>query len=276
VAAFRLSVRRACWLTSLHRTTWAYRPGPDPNEALLKRLRELAAQHSRWGAPMLYLLLRKEGFQVNHKRVERLYRREGLSLRLKTRKKRARHLRKALPVPVRRDDIWSMDFIHDELSDGRRVKCLTSIDHCTREVPMLHMDHSIRGKDIVRLLDILRRQSRIPKIIVMDNGPEFRSRALTAWACEHDVRLHFIEPGKPTQNAFIESFNGRFRAECLDMHLFRNIAHGRFITQDWRKEYENVRPHSGLNGKTPKEVAEDLSKQVTKLCPPLRFSVVQQ
>lgn len=258
----RLSVRRACRLLGLERATYRYRPLPDRNVALIERLRALAAQYPRYGSPMLYNLLRNEGMIVNHKRVERLYRLEKLSLRRKKSRRRLRHLRAALPAPVRRDAVWAMDFVYDRLMTDRQLKCLTIVDHCTREAPALHANHSIRGRDVVEVLETLRRNGRKPDILVSDNGSEFRSKALAKWASANRVSLHFIEPGKPTQNAYCESFNGRFREECLSQHWFANVSEARLIIEVWRREYENVRPHSGLKGRTPKMAASFLTNQL--------------
>lgn len=251
----RFGVRRACRLIGLERATYRYRPLPDRNAAIAERLRVLAAQYPRYGSPMLYNLLRNEGIMINHKRVERLYRLGKLSLRRKRSRKRLRHLRVALPVPTRQDGVWAMDFVHDRFTTDRQLKCLTIVDHCTREAPALHADYSIRGRDVVEVLENLRRSGRKPAILVSDNGSEFRSKAMAKWASDNGVLLHFIEPGKPTQNAYCESFNGRFREECLNQHLFANVLEARLIIEAWRKEYENVRPHSGLKGRTPKMAA---------------------
>ena len=148
-----------------------------------------------------------------------------------------------------------MDFIFDRLCSGWQLKNLTIVDHCTREAPTIYSDHSIRGKDVVDVLEKLRCNGRKPSILVMDNGSEFRSKVMAKWASDHGVLLHFIEPGKPTQNAYCESFNGRFREECLDQNLFGNIEEARLIIEAWRKGYENIRPHSGLNGRTPRMAA---------------------
>lgn len=251
-------------MVNLHRKTFFYRPGPDRNAELARRLRELAAQYPRYGSEMRYHLLRRE-MKVNHKRVDRIYRREGLSLRLKTRRKRASYLRVALPVPARPDEAWSMDFIHDALSSGRPFKCLTIVDHFSKESPANRVDHSIRGKDVVATLERLRKRGRKPGTIVVDNGPEFRSKALALWATLHGVRLHFIEPGHPVQNAFIESFNSRIRAECLSAQWYRTLEEARLYIEAWRKEYENVRPHSSLGGMTPKEFADRSRVGVTEI-----------
>ena len=250
-----LSVRRACRLVELDRGTYRYHALPDRNVELAGRLRALAAQYPRYGSPMLYNLIRNEGTVVNHKRVERIYRLEKLSLRRKRSRKKLRHLRVALPIATRRDEVWSMDFIFDRLASGRQLKSLTMVDHCTRESPAIHSDHSIRGKDVVEVLEGLHRSGRTPSVLVMDNGSEFRSKVMAKWASDRGVLLHFIEPGKPPQNAYCESFNGRFREECLDMNVFETVPGARLIIEIWRKGYENIRPHSGLKGRTPKMAA---------------------
>lgn len=250
------SVRRACQLVGLERATYRYRLLPDRNVEITKRLKALAAQYPRYGSPMLYNLLRNEGIMVNHKRVERLYGVEKLSLRRKRSRKKLRHLRVALPLPAKRDEVWSMDFIFDRLLTNRQLKCLTIVDHCTREAPALHPAHSIRGKDVVEVLEDLCRKGRKPSVLVTDNGSEFRSKVVAKWASDHGVLQYFIEPGKPTQNAYCESFNGRFRDECLNQNWFMNIEEARLIIETWRREYENIRPHSGLKGRTPKMAAD--------------------
>lgn len=250
-----LSVRRACRLVGLNRSTYHYRALPDRNIELTGRLRSLAAQYSRYGSPMLYNLIRNEGTLVNHKRVERIYRQEKLSLRRKRSRKKLCHLRMALPIAARRDEVWSMDFIYDRLCNGRQLKSLTIVDHCTREAPAIYSNHSIRGKDVVEVLESLRCRGRKPSVLVMDNGSEFRSRVMAKWASDHGVLLHFIEPGKPTQNAYCESFNGRFREECLNQNLFGTVEEAQLIIELWRQEYENVRPHSSLKGRTPRMAA---------------------
>lgn len=252
---YGISARRACKLVGLWRSSWAYCPKPDSNAVIRLRLLELAAQYPCYGAPMLYQLLKREGQRVNHKRVERLYRLEGLSLRRRRRKRRSGALRKAMPIPKGQNEVWSADFIHDRIVQGGAFKCLTLIDHCTRESPDLHVARSIRGSDVVAVLERLRLCGRKPKVLVLDNGPEFTSVALARWAALHDVRLFFIEPGKPTQNAFIESFNGKLRNECLNQHWFATIEEAKIVIEAWRQEYETRRPHSGLSGRTPKEAA---------------------
>lgn len=221
---------------------------------------ELAAQYPAYGHPMIHDMIRKEWpTPVNHKRTERIYHIEELSLRRRNKRGKLKHLRKALPKSAARDDVWSMDFIHDWLGTDQRLKILTMVDHCTRELPDLLAGISIKGVDVVACLERLRREGRKPKVIIVDNGPEFRSKVLYKWATKNHVQLHFIEPGKPTQNAYIESFNGRFREECLDRNLFENLDHARLFIAAWKREYETVRPHSGLGGLSPKEFVERMT-----------------
>ncbi len=224
---------------------------------LRARIRELAAQYPSYGHPMLHYMIRNESdHPVNRKRTERIYNEEGLSLR-KRKKKRTKlvQLRLALPPAERQDDVWSMDFIHDWLGTNQRLKVLTIVDYCTRTSPDLYAAISIKGCDVVAVLERLRLAGRKPRIIVVDNGPEFRSKALQLWATRYGVRLHFIEPGKPYQNGFIESFNGKFRAECLDRNLFETIDAARLFISAWKREYEERRPHTSLNGMTPSQYA---------------------
>lgn len=216
-------------------------------------MRELAARYP-YGHQMIHDMIRNEWEEpVNHKRTERIYREEGLLLRLRRRKKKLRHLRVALEVPACPDEVWSMDFIFDRLASGRQLKILTMVDHFSRGLPDLLPKTSIKGTDVVQVLESLRVQGRKPKVIVTDNGSEFRSKAMAAWATKNEVRLHFIEPGKPQQNAFIESFNGRFRAECLDQNLFENLDAAGLFIREWKREYETIRPHSSLGGLPPAE-----------------------
>lgn len=255
MAAHRMSCRRACKVALIKRSSHHYKPRPDRNAVLREKIKKLAAQYPCYGSPQLWDLLRKEEKTLSYNRLERIYRKEGLSLRKKRKKKRPRHLREAMPVPERQDEVWAMDFVHDQLIDFKRFKALTIIDQCTRESPAIYAARSIRGSDVARALERLKIAGRKPKTIVVDNGPEFISRALARWAQLNDVRLFFIEPGKPTQNAFIESFNGKFREFCLNQNWFSTIEEARLIIEDWRKHYEEVRPHSSLGGLTPKEFA---------------------
>ncbi len=217
-------------------------------------LRELAALRKRFGYRRLHTLLRREGMLVNHKRVHRLYREEGLSLRRRKRKRLTSEGRGPGEAASGPNQVWSLDFVSDCLSVGRRLKLLTVVDTYTRESLAIEVDTSISGERVARVLDrVIAARGAQPEEIVMDNGPEMTSRALDQWAYERGVRLRFIAPGKPVQNAFIESFNGRLRDECLNQHWFRSLGDARQIVEDWRQDYNSARPHSALGGLTPDE-----------------------
>lgn len=201
-------------------------------------------------------MLKREGLVTNHKRTERLYREEGLSLKVRKHKKRVAMTRIELPQPTRPNQRWSMDFVQDQLADGRRFRILTLVDSFTRECPALEVDTSIGGKRVARVLDRLAFLRGLPKVITIDNGPEFSSRALDAWAYGNNVKLDFIRPGKPVENAFIESFNGKFRDECLNENWFISLEDARQTIEAWRMDYNRHRPHSSLNDMTPMEYAE--------------------
>lgn len=259
-----LSERRACKLTSLDRSSYRYQPMPDKNTELRVRLRELAEQRRKFGAPRLHTLLRREGHLINHKRTERLYREEGLSLRLKKRKKRVSHLRVVMDKPERINQHWSMDFVSDNLYNGRRFRVLTVIDDLSRECPALEADHSLTGQRVTRVLDRVAMTRGFPDAITVDNGPEFISKALDLWAHTNGVKLRFIQPGKPTQNAFIESFNGKFRDECLNDNVFVSLQSAQKIIESWRQDYNLERPHSSLNNQTPEEFVRTFNLKQTE------------
>lgn len=250
-----LSERRSCRVIGVSRALLQYAPRPDRNALLRVRLKELAEARRRFGSPRLHVLLRREGWAVNHKRVERLYRQEGLSLRRKRRKKAASHLRVVLPAPTRINERWSMDFVTDSLVNGRRFRALTIVDDHSRESVAIESDFSLSGERVARLLDRLEAMRGLPEVITVDNGPEFAGRALDAWAYARNIKLHFIRPGKPVENAYIESFNGRFRDECLNEHVFRTIDEARIVIEAWRDDYNRHRPHSSLGNLTPEEFA---------------------
>jgi putative transposase len=248
------SERRACGLIELGRSTMRYRGRSRDDTAVRARLRELAAEKRRWGYRRLCWQLRREGMPVNHKRVERIYREEGLSLRRKKRKRACSVARTRAPEPVRPNEVWCLDFVHDQLYWGRRFRVLNVLDVFTREALAIEVDTSISGARVARVLDrVVAERGQTPTLIVMDNGPELTSRALDQWAYARGVRLHFIEPGKPVQNAFIESFNDKFRDECLNEHWFTTIWDVREKTQRFQREYNRERPHSSLGNQTPEE-----------------------
>jgi len=249
----QVSERRACKIVGLCRSSCRYQALPKNDEEIRSRLRELAEQRRKFGAPRLHTMLRREGHRINHKRTERLYREEGLSLRLKKRKKRVSHLRVVMDRPERINQHWSMDFVSDSLYNGRRFRVLTVVDDFSRECPALEADHSLTGQRVTRVLDRIALLRGLPEVITVDNGPEFISKALDLWAFENKVRLRFIQPGKPVQNAYIESFNGRFREECLNDNVFISLAGARTIIEAWRQDYNTARPHSSLSDMTPEE-----------------------
>ena len=252
---FGASQRHACLLVGMAPSTLRYRPRARDDEPLRLRLAELARERSRFGFRRLHVLLRREGYHVNLKRVLRLYRLAGLSLRKQKRKRMPSLIRGIPDLPTRANECWAIDFVSDALAWGRRFRCLTVVDCFTRESPAIEVDTSLPGVRVVRVLENLAGLRGLPQTILMDNGPELTSRVLDQWAYEHGVQLRFIDPGKPVQNAFIESFNGRFRDECLNQHWFVNLAQARRIVDAWRLDYNRARPHSALGYLTPDEFA---------------------
>jgi putative transposase len=255
IQSFGLSQRRTCRLTGWNRSSLQYQPQPKDDLPVRNRLKELAAQHPRWGCPLLHDVLHAEGLVQNHKRTERLYREEQLSLRRKRCKKLPAILRVPLPPASQPNERWSMDFIHDQLANGRRFRTLTIIDDFTRQCPALWTDHSIGGHGVVIVLEHLAKIRGLPSAITVDNGPEFTGKTLHDWAQKHGVKLNFTTPGKPTQNAFIESFNGKFRNECLNEHWFTTLNEARLLIEAWRQEYNQIRPHSSLGRIPPNRFA---------------------
>jgi putative transposase len=249
---FGLSEYRACRLAGISRSSFNYKSIKN-DEELIERLKSLAAQKRRFGYRRLHVLLCREGLVRNHKRTQRIYRKLGLSIRTKKRKKLANTLRLALDAPKRINETWAADFVFDALSSGRRLKCLNIVDVFSRECLAIEVDQSIPGRHVVHVLDRLKDLRGLPVNIMLDNGPEFISRALGDWANENDVKLAFIRPGKPTENSFIESFNGRFRDECLNENWFRSIEQARERIEAWRQEYNTERPHSSLGNLSPLE-----------------------
>jgi len=256
-----MSERQACAVVNCPRATVRYQARPERrNEELLKALLELAAQKPRLGCGALYKRLRRKGWKVNYKRVERLYKRHNLALRRKVRRKLPARERKPLPQPTRPNEHWGMDFIHDTFIDGKSFRCLVIEDIFSRSPLLIEANRSISGAQVVAALDRLALTRGLPAFITVDNGPEFICKRLAAWAAAHHVELRFIEPGKPMQNGFVESFNGRFRDECLNAHAFLNLTHARWLIELFRKDYIEERPHSSLGDKTPLEFENEFYK----------------
>lgn len=249
-----LSERRACWLVGLWRSTYRRRSVRSTTSPLSERLRALAGEWPRYGYRRLHVLLRREGWRVNHKRVLRLYQAEDLAVR-RRRRKRVAGLRALIAQPTRANERWSMDFVTDALGTGRSFRVLSIVDDRTRECLVLEPDTSLPGSRVVQILSGLVAERGRPTVIVSDNGPEFAGRALDQWAYQQGVRLHFIEPGKPIQNAYVESFQGKLRDECLNGHWFVSLADARQTLEAWRVTYNRVRPHSALGYVTPEEFA---------------------
>jgi putative transposase len=248
-------VTRACGLAQLSRSLYRYRSRRPDCTTLRERLMAIAAEKRRYGYRRVYLRLRREGWAVNRKRVYRLYREAGLAVRRRKRKRIGPFERKPLPKPLTANLSWSMDFVSDGLADGRRLRCLTIVDDCTRECLAIEVDTSITGTRVKAVLERLAETRGLPNSITVDHGPEFEGQVLDAWAYERQVQLSFIRPGKPNENAYIESFNGKFRDECLNEHWFVTMAQARRIIEAWRIEYNTERPHSSLGDLTPEEFA---------------------
>jgi len=268
-AAFAVSARRAMRLIGLSRSRWHYRPQRPLRDAPIRtRLTQLAKERPRFGYKRLHILLQREGHHVNHKRVYRLYRAE----RLMVRRHRAKHVmapRGPVIPPVAPNERWGMDFIHDACIDGRRFRCLTMVDEFTRECPRIDTDTSLPAARVIAALDALATERGLPRALVVDHGPEFISRALDIWAYRHGVELAFIRPGKPVENAYVESFHSRFRDECLAAHWFLDLVDARFQIEQWRRDYNDARPHSSLGNRTPSEFIEEHRKNSATATPRL-------
>jgi putative transposase len=247
------SQRRACRLTHCNRKT-AQHVSQRPDDRLLReQLKDLAKEQVRWGYRMLCGALRNQGWKVNHKKVYRLYKEEQLELRRKGKKRLKSEVRGPVEEPTAANQLWTMDFVSDALCDGRSFRTLNLVDAFTRQCLAIETDTSLGGERVVRVLDEVMSRRGKPQVIQIDNGPEFRSKVMDVWACRNGVKLDFIEPGKPTQNGLIESFNGRFRDECLNQEWFVSLKEARQLIEEWRVRYNSKRPHSSL-GYLPPDV----------------------
>jgi putative transposase len=250
-----LSQRRSCRLVSVWRTTHRYCAKRGDEEPLRTRLRALAARYPRHGSPRLCDKLRQDGVLINHKKLERIYREERLMVK-RRRRKSAAQARVPAPVPVQLNERWSIDFMSDATASGRKLRLFNAVDDFSREAIAMECDTSITALQVARILDrAAAERGAYPTAIVCDNGPEFASRELDRWAHKHGVKLDFIDRGKPVQNCFVESFNGRVREECLNLHWFVDLADARREIAIWMREYNEDRGHSSLGKKTPREFA---------------------
>lgn len=254
-----MTERHALRVVRMSPSALRYVPRPDGNAELRQQIVEMAQRHHRYGAPMIYLKLRQAGQRVNHKRVERLYALEKLQVRRRRRKKIPPADRQPLIRPGAANEIWSMDFVFDRIASGRAIKCLAIVDDATHEAVAVIPEHAVGGDHLVRLLDGVCAIRGRPSIIRTDNGKEFTGRAMLTWAHRQGIALRLIQPGKPTQNAYIESFNGRLRDECLNEHWFVSLNHARVVIRAWTREYNEERPKKALGGLTPAAYARQLA-----------------
>jgi putative transposase len=250
------SERRACALTRQHRSTQRKPSIRDPRLEIRQRMHEIVQTRIRYGYRRVHIMLRREGWAVGKNLVYRLYREEGLVLRSKRprRRKMVVH-RKARYAPMRPNEVWSLDFIHDQLSNGDKFRALTVVDVFSREGLAIEVGQRLRGEHVVEVLNRLVRQRGAPKYLFADNGAEFTGHLVDLWAYHHRTRIDFSRPGKPTDNAFIETFNGSLRDECLNVHWFETLAEARCLIEAWRVEYNESRPHMALGNIPPREYA---------------------
>jgi transposase InsO family protein len=254
-----LSQRRALAIVRMSASAYRYAPRPDHNVELRERIVALAQRHRRYGVGMIHLKLRQGGMRVNYKRVERLYQEAQLQVRRRKRKKVQPGERQPLVRPVAANQVWSMDFVFDRTAEGRVIKCLVIVDDATHEAVTIEVERAISGLGVTRVLDRLALSRGLPQVIRTDNGKEFCGKAMVIWAHQQGVQLRLIQPGKPNQNAYVESFNGRLRDECLNEHWFTHLLQARTTIETWRQEYNEERPKKALGGLTPSLYARQLA-----------------
>jgi putative transposase len=258
--SYRVSERHACCVLELARATYRYEGHQEQWIELRMRIREIAQTRVRYGYRMIRVLLNREGWKVGKDLVYRLYKEEGLGLRKRpVGRRRAVVHRQERFRPTGPNQVWAMDFVADQLCDGRRFRSLTIVDIYTRESLAIEVGQSLRGEDVVRVLNRLKEQRGVPKLLFCDNGAEFTGQRLDLWAYRNSVKIDFSRPGKPTDNAFVESFNGTFRSECLDTNWFQNLTEAQQMIEAWRREYNESRPHRALANRTPEEFASQIA-----------------
>lgn len=253
---YRVSERRACGVARLSVSTFRYQSRQEPRTALRLRIREIAQVRVRYGYRKIRVLLKREGWNVGKKLVYRLYREEGLTLRHKPRRRRRASMhRRERFQPTAPNQVWSLDFVADQLADGRRFRALTVLDVFTRESLAIEVGQRLKGEHVVGALNQIREKRGEPKLLFCDNGSEFTSQIMDLWAYHNHVQIDFSRPGKPTDNAHVESFDGTFRAESLDVHWFGTLTEAKQVIESWRREYNESRPHRSLGERTPSEFA---------------------
>jgi len=251
-----LSERKACELSRIKRSTYRYKKKEKRADNDFKdRLKKLAYRRKTFGYRRLHVLLKREGFTMNHKKFYRIYREEGLSRRRKKKKRYQERFKRPLEKPSKPNQRWAMDFVSDSLNNGSKVRMLNIVDVFTKECPAIVVSSSLPSSKVISTLDYLAETRGLPEAITVDNGPEYTSEMTINWAKERGVFLDHITPGKPTENGYIESFNGKFREECLDQNWFRNLKEAKRIVEDWRQDYNKERPHSAIGYMTPEEFA---------------------
>jgi putative transposase len=269
---FDVSERRACKTLNVDRSLVRYQSLRPEDSAVRERLRVLSVERKRFGYRRLHILLAREGFHLNHKKLRRIYKEEGLTVRKRGGRKRAVGTRAPIAVPSRVNERWSLDFVSDSFMDGRRFRMLCVVDDHSRECLTLVPDTSIGGHRLARELDALISERGKPHTIVSDNGTEMTSNTMLKWQKDTQVRWHYIAPGKPMQNGFVESFNGKLRDECLNETLFEDLHHVRDVLAAWRHDYNHIRPHSSLGGQSPVQALQNKNAKSLKGHAPLMIA----
>jgi putative transposase len=261
---YRLSTRRACLLVRQAHSTYYYRSVKDPQTALRQRMREMAQTRVRYGYRRIHVLLKREGWRVSRNRVYRVYAEEQLQLRSKLPRRRKMVVsRRQRCVPTRPNEVWCLDFVADQLASGARLRALTVVDVFSREALAIEVGQRLRAEDVVSVLNRLVARRQAPRFLFADNGSEFSGRLLDMWAYHYKVQIDFSRPGKPTDNSFIETFNGSFRDECLNLHWFESLEEAKCEIEAWRQDYNESRPHMALKDLTPAEYARKYSLRPT-------------
>jgi len=251
---FGASERKSCQLVQINRTTYRYKRKPKNDNLIKEKIEKILENNSMYGLSMIHLKLRQDKILINHKRTERIYKEMDLALKQrKRRKKVTSEERTTVEHSEKPGKVWAMDFIHDSVAEGKRLKVLTVIDPATNVSPVLEAAFSMSGKDVSEVLDRICENAKFPEYLKCDNGPEFRSKELDQWCYKNNVKIIFSRPGKPTDNCHIESFNGTFRNECLNSHYFKNLTEARDLINSWWIEYNERRPQKRLKGMTPRE-----------------------